>query len=173
MSEGNYTLITDSVQWLEFKFFQDLQRQQQAAKYAKPQDNYTALGRRVEWLAADILADRGHPVHLTTHKCPWDLWCGGLKVEVKGARWKGHRYQAALRNQQADVVLLACIRGHRVVGWFILPQTALVDRSNIAIWTREPRKYGGRWAAYYNRWDVLDNLIRQAGPCPEQLGLGL
>lgn len=180
MSNSNYSLLSDSVQWQEYRFHQHLRWLDQLARWARPrnkQADCTAFGKRIETLAGDILADRGHSVHQTTYKAPFDLWAGGLKVEVKGAHWtakqggKG-RYQACIRNHRADVYLLACADGgHQVVGWFIIPAEAIGDKANVTITHPDPGQYAGQWAQYYQAWDILDGLVRRAGEHPQQLRL--
>lgn len=181
-------LMVESGEWAEYRFFQELRRLDRVARYgasaassgvspsslALPSDDQVALGRRVEVMAAEILGERGHTAYLTSHKRAWDLSVGGARVEVKGARWDGRRYQAAIRNHQADVVLMACLDdgalAHRgagddgVAGWFVIPAAAVGGRRNLAIWSRDPLQYIGRWTRWLEAWDVVDEAVAAAGP---------
>jgi len=139
--------------------------------YRSGQDDRVAMARRVESIAADILSFRGHVVHLTTHTCPWDIWAGGAKVEVKAARWCVQRYQAAVRNHQADLLLLACVTKPGDLVWFVIPGRAVGQRRNLAIWSYNPSDYSGQWAKYLGAWDVADRIIERAGAYPGQLVL--
>lgn len=132
------------------------------------------LGRRVEALAAEALRERGHCVIMTSHKTAYDILAGGLRIEVKAARRyrnkRSGRYQAAIRNHRADLLIMACCDGTEVSAWFIIPAAALEGQRNLAIWS-DPREYSGKWAPYLGRWDIADRAIKAAGPHPAQLTL--
>jgi hypothetical protein len=78
-------LWVGSCEWLEYRFHQELRRFDRVARFGTPsapspdgkQDDRMVVGRRVEAIAADLLADRGYPVQLTSHKKAWDLYAGG------------------------------------------------------------------------------------------------
>jgi hypothetical protein len=175
----------DSCEWVEYRFHQELRRFDRVARFGTPsasspdgnRDDRMVVGRRVEAIAAELLADRGYPVQLTSHKKAWDLYAGGAHVEVKAARWhpalrgKG-RYQVAIRNHRADLVLMACVgEDDQVWAWFVIPGQAIGHRRNLAIWSVDPRAYGGQWAPYLEAWDIADRVIAAAGPFPAQLWL--
>ena len=176
-------LATRTSEWQEYRFHQHLRYLDQLARWApwpaeKSEDDRMALGRRVEVLAAELLADRGYPVGLTPHKRGWDIQAGGARVEVKAARWyphrRGGRYQAAMHNGQADLVLFACVgEGCRVWAWFVIPGEAIGGRRNVSIWSMDPYAYAGQWAGYLERWDLADEVIGRAGPYPAQLAMPL
>jgi hypothetical protein len=182
-------LWVGSCEWLEYRFHQELRRFDRVARFGTPslalplggggeRDDRMVVGRRVETLAAELLADRGYPVQLTSHKKAWDLYAGGAHVEVKAARWhpspKGGRYQVAIRNHRADLVLMACVgEDGQVWAWFVIPGQAIGHRRNLAIWSVDPRAYGGQWAPYLEAWDIADRVIAAAGPFPAQLLLPL
>jgi hypothetical protein len=97
-------------------------------------------------------------------------------VEVKAARWhpapRGGRYQVAIRNHRADLVLMACVgEDDQVWAWFVIPKVAIGRRRNLAIWSVDPRAYSGRWAPYLEAWYIADQVITAAGPFPAQLWL--
>jgi len=144
------------------------------ARWSRPaghRPNLVAWGKRIEAIAATILADRGHQVNLTTHKASFDLWAGSLRVEVKASRWSGHRYQFNTRNG-CQLYLLACVGdGGGILGWFVVPARAVAGRANLAIWSKDPAAYHGQWSQYFERWSLADALIEAAGPVPWQLSL--
>ncbi len=193
-------LQIDSCEWLEYRFHQELRRFDRVARFGsaltpalryapgtpsplgrggrgvRAQDDRMVVGRRVEAIAAELLADRGYPVQLTSHKKAWDLYAGGAHVEVKAARWhaapRGGRYQVAIRNHRADLVLMACVgEDGQVWAWFVIPGEAIGRRRNLAIWSVDPRAYSGQWAPYLEAWDIADRVIAAAGPFPAQLWL--
>jgi hypothetical protein len=103
-------------------------------------------------------------VHLNGQNGHVDLIVNGrLRVEVKGAFFTSHktrtgRYQFNTRNYP-DVYVLHCLGD--VPTSFVIPQRAIGDRRNVAIWSRDPRDYKGRWAKYRNAWHVvLEELER-------------
>lgn len=178
-------LVTQTSEWLEHEFFQGLRRLDAVSRWApwaaddEAADDRKALGRRVERLAAELVADRGWPVCLTGDQRHWDLWAGGAKVEVKAARWYpapsgGGRYQVMIRNGQADLFLVACVGDdEQVWAWFVIPARAVGARRNIAVTSPDPRAYQGRWARYLERWELVDEAAEAAGPFPGQLSLEL
>jgi len=168
----------DFDEWTEQRFYNHLAHLDQVARFAPwPEaetDDRMELGRRVETLAAEVLSERGHNVILTSHKAAYDILAGGLRVEVKAARRYPHtngggRYQANVHNR-ADLLVLACCRGHEVMGWFIIPAAEIGRRRNLAIWS-EPEAYAGKWSTFLDRWDIADEAIQAAGPHPAQLTL--
>jgi len=84
----------------------------------------------------------------------------GLRIEVKASTWSSavHRYQAALRSNDADVLVLGCQNG--ALHYFVIPFPALRGLTNIAIHSLNPLFYTGRWRRYLEAWPLLDELIR-------------
>ena len=174
-------LMTRSGAWREYEFFQGLRRLDALARWATwsvaAEDDRKALARRVEAMAAERIADRGWPVQRCGANDPFDLQAGGAQIEVKAARWHaavngGGRYQAAIRNDQADLVVFACV-GERdeVWAWFLIPASEVGARRNVAVTSPDPRAYRGQWAEYLGRWDLVDEEVEAAGPFPAQLNL--
>lgn len=174
-------LVTRTGEWLEYEFFQGLRRLDAVARWARwasppaeEPDDRKVMGRQVERLAADLIADRGWPVQMAGGNEAWDVWAGGAKVEIKAARWYtngeyGGRYQAMIRNGQADLVVMACVDDDQVWAWFLIPAAVIGKRRNIAISSLDPRAYQGQWARYLERWDLVDEVVEAAGAYPAQL----
>jgi hypothetical protein len=115
----------------------------------------------------------GVEVHPTTHKCPFDLFVGGVKVEVKGSHWqhKARRYQAAVRNYEADVLLFDAVNG--IDHWFVIPMDMIAPRRQVEVYSYHVESYKGRWAAWLEAWDVLDEIVRKCPSRAIQLSLGV
>jgi hypothetical protein len=81
----------------------------------------------------------------------------------------GGRYQATIRNREADVLLFVAVNGsdHH----FIIPMDAIGQRTQIAITSYDVTAYGGQWASYLEAWDVLQEAVKAAPPRPIQLSL--
>lgn len=137
---------------------------------AKPPENH-ALGRDVMNEARAILQDRGYRVSKAGSNDHHDLWCEGVRVEVKGSLWDEHqrRYQANLRRNEADVLLLGCVNGS--THWFVVPWAALADRAHVAVWSHDPEEYRGQWSRFYEAWSVVDELAENPPDNPWQLPL--
>ncbi len=124
--------------------------------------------RFVEWSALDeiqtILTGRGYRVSRTKANSPFDLWVEGVRVEAKAARWhecmQGGRYQAAIRNHQADLLIFDCINGAHHL--HVIPMTAIGAVKSIAVWSYDPTRSKGRWAQFLDAWAELDKAIDAA-----------
>lgn len=121
--------------------------------------------QRLAWQAEDRIKERwGHiwRISPTVKNAPWDLWIEGVKVEVKASRWydhrRGGRYQAAIRNHQADIVIFDCING--TDHFHIIPMPAITPRKNIAVWSYAPEDSRGQWVSYLEAWDYLNEAIK-------------
>jgi hypothetical protein len=153
-------------------------RAQQRARYmrlceASPDadlraDPRQALAARVERDVTGRLRDRGYYVTRTGHQVSFDLLANGVRVEVKAATWSSGRYQAALRSNQADVLVLGCqvplsLQGRGAGGegftYFIIPFTEVRGLRNFAIWSLDPERSQGRWSRWLEAWPVIDDLI--------------
>ena len=122
--------------------------------------------RFVEWSALDeiqrILTGRGYRVSRTKAGSPFDLWVEGARVEVKAARWHEPpgRYQAAIRNHAADVLIFDCINGDHHL--HIIPMPAVDPHRSIAVWSYDPAKSGGQWVQFLEAWNELEKVIEAA-----------
>lgn len=126
------------------------------------------LRRHVQHIAEDTayrtLRHLGHNVHHNGYHDHADLVVNGLlRVEVKGALWTRHktrkgRYQFNTR-QHPDVYILYCLG--ETGGIFVIPGDAIGDRTNIAIWTKQVRKYAGQWSQYHEAWHIIDKELER------------
>jgi len=114
----------------------------------------------------------GVEVHGTTHKCPFDLFIGGVRAEVKGSHWqnRARRYQADVRHYEADVLLFDAING--TDHWFIIPMAAIAPRRKIEVYSYHVESYKGQWADFLEAWDVLDEIVKKCPSRAIQLPLG-
>ena len=115
-------------------------------------------------LAEDNLRGRHCSVERNGHNDHADLLIDGLlRVEVKASLFTTHkhsrgRYQFNTRNRP-DVYVLVCIGsgGHA----FIIPDRAIEDRTNVAIWSQDPLTYTGMWRRYLNQWDIVQQELNR------------
>lgn len=94
---------------------------------------------------------------ITTHNAHFDLICDGLRVEVKAAAWSGGRYQAALRSNAADVLILDCRNGRD--HFFVVPWREVAGLTHLKISQHDPADYRGRLRDFLEAWSVIDKLI--------------
>lgn len=128
---------------------------------ARSLDPRKELAGCIEHLARAILAAMGYQVARTGYNAPFDLWAEGARVEVKAATYASGRYQAAIRNHQADLLLLACQTPAGGLEWFVIPGDHLGDIKNLAIWTEDPAQHNGRWFEYYQAWWWVDSICQR------------
>jgi hypothetical protein len=160
----------DDIDRLHQEHAQFLQKQR-FVYHQKPTPNendYRLLQWRAEEAVSRMAEKLGHHVSRTINNAPFDLWIGGARVEVKASTWRpwpqpdsnSGRYQAAIRNHQADIVVLDCINGTDHLHF--IPQAAIGSVSNIAVWTYDPADSGGRWRPYLEAFDFLEQAIKAA-----------
>jgi len=119
------------------------------------------LGAMAEQKAATLIADLGHKVTPQDHNDRCDLVVDdGLRVEVKASRWTdaqrgSGRYQALWHNE-ADLVAWYLVDADV---WYVIPTSEFDRPTNVAIWSRDPDKYTGRWSVYQERWDLLSRAL--------------
>jgi hypothetical protein len=156
-------------EWGLYRFFVKMRQEDQRARYLRPKsDPRRVLANDIEREVRAKLEAHGYRVTKTRHNESWDLWCEGVRVEVKGSRWNG-RYQANLRGNQADVLILGCVNGD--VRFFVIPFDALGECKALAIWSENPQEYMGKWARFLEAWSVVDDLVANPPPNPWQLPL--
>jgi hypothetical protein len=125
-------------------------------------------GNRGEVYVREYLAGRGIVVRRAgNYNQEYDLFLDSparLTIEVKAARWSNgstHRYQANLRQNYADFVVLVCInRKHHVAGMFVIPFRAWCHLSHLKITQEDPERYNGQWRRFLNRWDLIEERIK-------------
>jgi hypothetical protein len=116
------------------------------------------------------LADLGYTVTGTSHNAHFDLLVGGVRVEVKASLWNG-RYQANLRDNRFDVLVIGCL-GADDLAFFVIPADQVRGISNVKIPSRDVTEYQGRFAPFLGAWDVIERAI-QAGVNTWQMTLPL
>lgn len=138
-----------------------------------------SLAREAEQAVAAQLRAWGYLVHLTTHKCPFDLWVANeagraARVEVKISLYnqnqaaRAGRFQASIHND-ADLVVFIARNGK---DWpFVIPMPVIAPRRNIALWSECPADYTGQWAPYLEAWDHLHQAVEQGQARAWQLPL--
>lgn len=113
------------------------------------------LAERAVRHVVEMLRDLGIQAQEQGHNDNFDLLTdSGLRVEVKAATWRGGRFQANLRSNLADVVVLACRISQRRWGCFVIPFGSIRSR-NIAVWSRDPARYAGQWRPHLEDWSLI------------------
>jgi hypothetical protein len=136
------------------------------------------FARRVQTVVQRHLEYLGFTVNPTTHTCSFDLWVNNvLTVEVKGSKWTRRadrpqygRYQFDIRpTQKPDIFIVDCVNGSHYM--FVIPGSTLKGRRKLEITSEDVNTYTGQWAQYLNAWELVGELVEQAGPRPQQLFL--
>jgi len=152
-------------------FFKQQRDAERRFRYAKPVEPHKAFARFVENKVMYRIAERGHTAVRQKRNARFDILVDDcLRVEVKASKWyesqSGGRYQANIHNR-CDLIVFVCVNGTH--HHFIIPQFKIGSRSNIAVWSYEPRDYAGQWATYLEAWPVLENAVQTARQRPYQL----
>jgi hypothetical protein len=125
--------------------------------------DYKSFGREIETAIAARLRESGYSVSRTAANEHFDLLVNGLRVEVKAACASGNRYCAALRDNDADVLILCCrTPAYGREGddhYFVIPFDQVKGRTQIKISNIDPAAYAGRLSAWREAWALLDQLI--------------
>lgn len=141
----------------------ELERQARFARFISPRD-YRKLARRGVDVVIALAHELGYRVNVTVNNSPFDLWIEGCRVEVKASEWyengRSGRYQAALRNHQCDLLVFDCVNGTDHLHF--IPQAALGQRRNIAVWSYDPAQSGGLWRPYLEEPMYLHQAIQAA-----------
>lgn len=132
------------------------------------------FGQDIQNAVAIKLRAAGYSVSAAHANEHFDLLVNGLRVEVKAAARSGQRYAAALRRNDADVLILCC-RAPRTLGeglgvredggedvtdhYFIIPFDDVRGRTHIKISQTDPTAYTGRFRVWYEAWQLIDQLI--------------
>jgi hypothetical protein len=124
----------------------------------------SAHNRRTEQRAIEAIIghvqELGLRINLTTRNAPFDLWIEGVRVEVKAATWRDTRYQAAIRNHRADILIFDCINGTH--HFHVIPMPAIAPRKSISVWRYDPAQSAGQWQPYLDNWQHLIEAARHA-----------
>jgi len=156
--------MIDTAEFQLFKMHRDHRRLLQAARFSRADsdDPTKELAGFAEHQAAARLRAMGYHVVRRGYNARFDLWVNGARVEVKASSWSSGRYQAHLRNHEADIVLWAVLTPQGDLVWYVVPQWALEGRANVAIWSQDPARYTGQWGEYENAWWWLDAACQRA-----------
>jgi hypothetical protein len=125
----------------------------------KPID-YKTFGYEIETAIAARLRESGYRVTHTAANEHFDLLVNGLRVEVKAACASGNRYQAALRDNDSDVLILCCRapspmgegRGEGYDHYFVIPFDEVRGRTHVKISNADPTAYAGRLSRWREAW---------------------
>ncbi len=131
--------------------------------------NNQRVAKKARYAVADLIRQQGYRVShgVSSGK----LWVTDgqrvARIEAKLAQHsqdqKGrNRYQAAIYNHQADLLIFIARDKDGHDHPFIIPMSAVTPRRNISIWSRNPEDYSGQWAPYLNTWERLDQAIQAA-----------
>lgn len=122
-------------------------------------DDRQPLARRMVHYVREKLTERGHVVTGMRHKAAYDLCDQGVRIEVKVSRWDDReaRYEANLRDNNADLLVWGCLDGD--LHCFVIPFDQVVGKTVIKITSHDPRDYCGKWMRWYETWDVIDELV--------------
>lgn len=154
--------------------FKTWHQQQRARRFVpRKKRDYSHIARQAEEEVARMCQVMGYQVNRTTSNAPWDYFVEGVKVEVKGATWRtqkrgGGRYEAAIRNHQADVVIFDCINGSHHL--FVIPMSIIAPRKHISIWQYHVEESTGQWRDFLDAWHYLEEAVA-ANETPWQLPL--
>jgi len=116
------------------------------------------FAHEIETAIIDRLRAENHYVSRAAANEHFDLLSDGLRIEVKAAALSGGRYQAALRSNDADVLILACRDGERD-HWFVIPFECVAGLTHIEIRNSAPDRYRGWMAPFYDAWHIIDRYI--------------
>lgn len=128
---------------------------------ARGTDPRKELAGRAEHVAQVRLEGMGYQVSRQEYNAPFDLLCEGARVEVKGASWSGERYQGAIRNHEADLLLFGCDQPGGELDFFVIPAEAYAGRRHLAVWTEVPGAHRGRWFEFWRAWWWVEAVMRR------------
>ncbi len=120
------------------------------------EDDRRRLAREAEDAVADMLKAKGFFVTRAATNAHFDLLVNGLRVEVKASRWSG-RYEANLRDNDADALAFACKNGR--LHFFVIPFDTVKGLTVIKVTKEDPADYVGRWSPYLEAWATIDDMI--------------
>lgn len=122
-------------------------------------DDRRRLAREAEDAVADLLRSKGFFVARAATNAHFDLLANGLRIEVKASTWSG-RYEANLRDNDADALVFACKNGR--LHFFVMPFDVVAGLTVIKVTREDPADYLGRWSPYLEAWPIVDDLIAKS-----------
>jgi hypothetical protein len=138
-------------------------------------DPRRVLAAQIEGLVKIRLAAMGYAVEKQGHNAGFDLLAcrdgQALRVEVKASTWNAKgRYQAQLRGNSADVLVMGCVNGD--THFFVIPFSQVAGTCSVDITSADVAEYHGKWAEYLEAWGLVDELAATVAN-PYQLELPL
>ncbi len=131
----------------------------QHANRPREEDARRRLAREAEDAVADMLKAKGFFVTRASPNAHFDLLVNGLRVEVKASTWSG-RYEANLRDNDADALVFACKNGR--LHFFVMPFDVVAGLTVIKVTREDPADYLGRWSPYLEAWPLIDDLVAKS-----------
>lgn len=117
------------------------------------------FAREVEAAIANRLRDAGYSVSRSGANAHFDLLVDGLRIEVKASALSDRRYQAALRSNDADVLILCCRNTDGEDYFFVIPFDDVRGLTHIKISQPDPLAYTGRFRDRLDDWSLIDRYI--------------
>ncbi len=156
--------VEDPVDRLHRLAAKESQRAKYLLQHANMRHEEDARRRRLAREAEDAVADRlkakGFFVTRAAPNAHFDLLANGLRIEVKASTWSGRRYQANLRDNDADLLVFVCKNGR--LHFFVMPFDQVKGLTVIKVTREEPADYLGRWSSYLEAWPIVDDLIAKS-----------
>lgn len=110
---------------------------------AVPPCQRKSFARQIEIAIAEQLRAAGYIVSRTGANAHFDLLVDSLRVEVKAATLSGGRYQAALRSNNADILIFVCRDPDGDDHHFVIPFDEVRGLTHIEIHNPDPSAYAG------------------------------
>jgi hypothetical protein len=136
------------------------------------------FGKMGEKWCAEELARRGFSVVPRGGPKHYDFLVNGkARVEVKASHYSVRHlsnrtaaYQFSLRRYglmvDEDLLILLCYNGSSddPLGAFVIPGSEVRPTlKKISITSKDPAVYTGKWAKWWNAWDVVKDVVNGAG----------
>ncbi len=152
--------IYDDGEKLHMKHAAQQQRDRFIMRWLTGQDptKRKQFAHEVEGDIIDRLRADGKFVTRTADGEHYDLLVDGLRIEVKAAALSGGRFQAALRSNDADLLVFVC-RGETESTYFVIPFERVRGLTHIEIRNADPSAYRGWMAAWRDAWHIVDQFI--------------
>lgn len=155
-------LSNDPIDCLHHKEYEASRRGRRRKLPSRP-DPRRVLAHRVERMVAWRLDALGWKTIKQHHNAPFDLLAtrGGvsIRIEVKASIWDGGRYQAQLRSNDADVLIIGCI--NEGISFLVIPFAVVKGQHVVTVRWEHPGEYAGKFSNWIEAWDVLDDTPGQ------------
>jgi hypothetical protein len=148
---------------LHMKHASDMKRARAISRALRHQAIATAQRKAFATAIEDAIMARLRAAgYFVTRSLPnehFDLLIDGLRIEVKAAALSHRRYQAALRRNDADVIIFVCRDADQIDHYFIMPFDRVRGLTHIEIRNPLPCAYRGWMAPWRDAWHLIDRLI--------------